>query len=173
MARRIVLTKISEPNYTITVRRQHRASLMMRLVPGGVEVFIPRWMKEDSPKVRTFIQSGLDKLGGKVPPIPAEQTTRKQIEAMVEVWAAQVGVKPERVQFRSMSRKWGSCSSRDNITLNSRLTWLPPQLAEYVVLHELVHLKVFNHGKDFKAMMSAHMPDWAERERELDSISFH
>lgn len=167
------MKKISEPDYTVTVRRQHRSSLMMRLVPGGVEVFIPRWMKEDSHKVRTFIRSGLEKLGGNVPPIPAEQTSREQIEVMVETWAARVGVQPGRVTFRSMSRKWGSCSSRDNITLNSRLTWLPPHLAEYVVLHELVHLKVFNHGQDFKAMMSAHMPDWVERERELDAVSFH
>ncbi len=145
---------------------------MMRLVPGGIEVFIPRWMKEDSPKVRNFIQVGLEKLGGTVPPIPDEQTSRKEIEWMVTEWAERVGVQPGRIQFRTMSRKWGSCSSRDNITLNSRLTWLPPHLAEYVVLHELMHLKVFNHGKEFKAMMSVHMPDWVERERELDSTTF-
>jgi predicted metal-dependent hydrolase len=159
-------------DYKITIRRQQRTSLMMRLIPGGIEVFIPRWMKKDSPKVRAFIQSGLEKLGGSVPPIPTEQTSRAQIEAMVKTWARRVGVQPGRVQFRAMSRKWGSCSSRDNITLNSRLTWLPAHLAEYVVLHELVHLKIFNHGKDFKAMMHSHMPDWLERERELDQVSF-
>jgi predicted metal-dependent hydrolase len=158
--------------YQVTIRRQHRTSLMMRLVPGGIEVFIPRWMKEDSPKVRNFIQAGLEKLGGSVPPIPVEQTSREQIEVMVKTWAERVGVQPGRLQFRTMSRKWGSCSSRDNITLNSRLTWLPPHLAEYVVLHELVHLQVFNHGKELKAMMSSHMPDWVERERELDSTTF-
>ena len=167
------MKKQLESGHSVTIRRQHRTSLMMRLVPGGIEVFIPRWMKEDSPKVRNFIQSGLEKLGGYVPPIPAEQTSRSEIETMVEIWAKKVGVQPGRVQFRAMSRKWGSCSSRDNITLNSRLTWLAPHLAEYVVLHELVHLKVFNHGKEFKAMMSAHMPDWAERECELDQTSFH
>jgi predicted metal-dependent hydrolase len=68
-----------------------------------------------------------------------------------------------------MQRKWGSCSSRDNITLNSSLTWLPPDLAEYVILHELVHLRVFNHGKEFKALMSQHMPDWKTREKALDA----
>lgn len=166
------MKKQLDNGHTVTIRRQHRTSLMMRLVPGGIEVFIPRWMKEDSPKVHTFIQSGLEKLGGSVPPIPAEQTSREQIEGMVNVWAKHIGVQPGRIQFRTMSRKWGSCSSRDNITLNSRLTWLPAHLAEYVVLHELVHLKVFNHGKEFKAMMSAHMPDWVERERELDATTF-
>jgi predicted metal-dependent hydrolase len=161
-----------QQDYKISIRRQQRTSLMMRLVPGGIEVFIPRWMKKDSPKVRAFIQSGLEKLGGTIPPIPAEQTSRAQIETMVEAWAQRVGVQPGRVQFRAMSRKWGSCSSRDNITLNSRLTWLPAHLAEYVVVHELVHLKIFNHGKEFKAMMRAYMPDWLERERELDQVAF-
>jgi predicted metal-dependent hydrolase len=164
--------KPDHSNLTVSVRRQHRSSLMMRTVPGGIEVFIPRWMKEDHPKVRAFIQSGLEKIGDSVPPIPAEQTSRTQIEAMVETWAKQVGVQPRRIQFRTMARKWGSCSSRNNITLNTRLCWLPPHLAEYVVLHELVHLRVFNHGKEFKAMMSAHMPDWKERESELDKMVF-
>jgi predicted metal-dependent hydrolase len=47
---------------------------------------------------------------------------------------------------------------------------VPRALAEYVVLHELAHLLVFNHGKEFKALMTAHMPDWRERERALDNI---
>jgi predicted metal-dependent hydrolase len=166
------LKKLSHSNLTITVRRQHRSSLMMRTVPGGIEVFIPRWMKENNPKVQAFIQSGLEKIGDSVPPIPVEQTSRAQIEVMVEEWAGRVGVQPGRIQFRTMARKWGSCSSRDNITLNTRLCWLPPRLAEYVVLHELVHLRVFNHGKEFKAVMSAHMPDWREREEELDKVVF-
>jgi predicted metal-dependent hydrolase len=166
------LKKQTDNGYAITVRRQHRSSLMMRAVPGGVEVFIPRWMKEDSPKVRAFIQAGLQKIGDSVPPVPAQQTSRAQILAMVDEWAAKVGVRPGRVTFREMNRKWGSCSSRENITLNTRLTWLPARLAEYVVLHELVHLKEFNHGKGFKAIMSAHMPDWTERERELDQVNF-
>ena len=166
------LKKDNPTNITITVRRQHRSSLMMRAIPGGIEVFIPRWMKQDSPKVRAFIQSGLEKIGDSVPAIPPEKTSRTQIEAMVEAWAVKVGVQPGRVQFRAMARKWGSCSSRENITLNTRLCWLSYHLAEYVVLHELVHLKVFNHGKEFKAMMSAHMPDWREREQELDKNVF-
>ncbi len=145
---------------------------MIRAVPGGFEVFIPRWMRKDNPKVRAFIQAGIQKLGGQVIPVPVPQITRKEILAMVDDWAARMGVQPKRVQFREMTRKWGSCSSVQNITLNTRLTWLPARLAEYVVCHELVHLRVFNHGKDFKAMMSAYMPDWQAREKELDSINF-
>jgi predicted metal-dependent hydrolase len=157
---------------TITIRRQHRASLMMRVIPGGVEVFIPRGMKPTHPKVQQFIAQGLAKLEDKILPVPPVLTPREAITGMVEAWAARLGVEPGRVTFRDMRRKWGSCSSRAQITLSTRLTWVAPHLAEYVVLHELVHLRVFNHGKDFKAMMSAHMPDWREREKELDAIRF-
>lgn len=163
----------TKDGHTITIRRQHRRSIMMRPVPGGYEVFIPRWMKETHPKVRAFIQSGLEKLAAHVPPIPTEQTSTDQIRAMVEDWAGRIGVQPGRISFREMTRKWGSCSSHDNITLNTRLCWLPPHLAEYVVCHELVHLRVFNHGKEFKSMMSAHMPDWQTREQELNQYDFH
>jgi predicted metal-dependent hydrolase len=164
------MTKPANP--TVTIRRQHRASLMMRAVPGGVEVFIPRWLKPTSPKVQQFIEQGLVKLADELRPVPAEQTSRAQIEAMVTYWAAKMGVEPGRVSFRDMRRKWGSCSNRAQITLSTRLTWVPPRLAEYVVVHELVHLRVFNHGKDFKAMMTAYLPDWRERETQLDALRF-
>ncbi len=146
---------------------------MIRAVPGGYEVYIPRWLRKDNPKVRMFIQSGIEKLGRPHIPIPVERTSRETISKMVTEWAARIGVQPERIQFREMTRKWGSCSSVKNVTLNTRLCWLPFRLAEYVVCHELVHLREFNHGKTFKALMSAHMPDWQEREEELDRINWN
>ena len=160
------------PDLKITIRRQHRRSLMMRPVPGGFEVYIPRWMRPDNHKVTEFIQSGIQKFGSQPPPIPVEKTSREDIIAMVKLWAARMELQPKRISFRDMRRKWGSCSSRDNITLSTRLTWVAPHLAEVVVVHELVHLRVFNHGKDFKAMMSLYLPDWQTREKELNAVRF-
>src|SRR5690242_16401294 len=87
------------PDLNITIRRQHRRSLMMRPVPGGFEVYIPRWMRPDNPKVTEFIQGGLQKLGTEPPPLPAEQTSRKEIIEMVNVWAARMGLQPKRISF--------------------------------------------------------------------------
>lgn len=160
------------PDLNITIRRQHRRSLMMRPVPGGFEVYIPRWMSPKNPKVSQFIEEGLAKLGSQPLPVPIEQTSRESILAMIDEWAMKLSVQPGRIQFRDMRRKWGSCSSVGNVTLSTRLTWLPAHLAEYVVLHELVHLRVFNHSKEFKTMLSAHMADWREREKELNQKQF-
>jgi len=66
-----------------------------------------------------------------------------------------------------MTNKWSSCSTKGNITLNSELTKLPRELAEYAILHELLHLIVPNHGKTFKALLSAHMPNWQELHKQL------
>jgi predicted metal-dependent hydrolase len=160
------------PEYTVTIRRQHRRNLYIRVVPGGFEVFIPHWMRKDNTKVRAFIQSGIEELQQHVVPLPPTKTSQDEIREMVAEWAGRIGVQPKRVQFRPMVRKWGSCSSRDNITLATGLTWLSPRLAEYVVCHELVHLRVFNHGPEFKALMSAHMPDWEDRLRELSAFDW-
>ncbi len=158
--------------HNISVRRQHRRSIMMRAVPGGFEVFIPLWMKPNDRRVRAFIEQGLAKLGGAARPVPPVLTPREEIITLVRTWAARMGVEPGRITFREMTRKWGSCSTTTNITLNTRLTWLPARLVEYVVVHELAHLKVFNHGAAFKTLMSQHLPDWQAREAEINAIRF-
>jgi predicted metal-dependent hydrolase len=153
----------------ITVKRQRRRSLMMRPVPGGLEVYIPHWLSEDHPDVQQFIAQGAAKLSDHVAPPPAVQTTEAAIREMVARWSVTIGVEAKRVQFRQMYRKWGSCSSRGTVTLNRALTWLPPHLAEYVVVHELVHLIELNHGAGFQALMTRHMPDWKARQAEINA----
>ena len=152
----------------IRIHRQRRRSMVMKRTPVGLVLFIPNWMKPNSPQVREFIADGIAKLG--MPAPASEQTRPAELRAILREWAKRLGVKPGRVQIRDMYQKWGSCSSRGSITLNTALCRVPRPLAEYVVLHELVHLRVFNHGKEFKAMMSVHMPDWVERDKALDAI---
>jgi len=152
----------------IKIRRQNRKSLMMKRTSSGVIVFIPRWLAKDDPQVQAFIAEGLQKLAP-LPPLQQRvpQITTEQLLAMVDVWALKIGVQPTRVRLRAMTSRWGSCSSKGNINLNRSLCFLPTRLAEYVVCHELVHLRVFNHSKAFKDMMTLYMPDWKIREREL------
>jgi hypothetical protein len=66
-----------------------------------------------------------------------------------------------------MRTKWASCSSRGTITLSRDLLKLPRDLVDYVVCHELVHLKIPGHGKGWQALMNIHLPDWRKREDPL------
>ena len=65
-----------------------------------------------------------------------------------------------RVRVRDMTRKWGSCSTSGTITLAADLSHQEVGFQDFVIAHELLHLRVPNHGKLFKALMNAHVPGW-------------
>lgn len=86
-------------------------------------------------------------------------------------WADRIGVHVNAIHLRNMNRKWASISTNGRLTLNTDLLNLPEPLTEFVIVHELVHLLVPNHGKLFKGYMSAYIPDWEERQRSLNAFS--
>ncbi len=85
-------------------------------------------------------------------------------------WAERLGVPVREIHFRGMQRKWASISTNGRLTLNTDLLNLPATLSEFVIVHELVHLLVPNHGRLFKSFMCAYLPDWEERQRCLESF---
>jgi predicted metal-dependent hydrolase len=71
------------------------------------------------------------------------------------------------LRLRKMRRRWGSCSRRGVVTLNTELVKLPLSLIDYVIVHELCHLYEFNHGPRFYRRLAQVMPDWRQREAML------
>ena len=71
------------------------------------------------------------------------------------------------LRLRRMKRRWGSCSSKGRITLNTELVKLPLTLIDYVIAHELCHLFEFNHSRRFYQLLATVMPDWKQREQML------
>jgi predicted metal-dependent hydrolase len=155
----------------VQIRRQNRKSFLMRITPAGrVVVYVPHWLPVDHPRVMTFIEHGLEQLAAHLPGQGRpQQHDAAAIRRLVAEWAARLEVQPGRVQLREMSKKWGSCSGRGNITLNTALCWLPYHLVEYIVVHELAHMRVFHHGPEFWEIVAQHIPDYEERERELNN----
>jgi predicted metal-dependent hydrolase len=95
---------------------------------------------------------------------------RAAAEPMLAHWCSQVGVRHEFLGIRRMTTRWGSCvPSRGRIWLNLALLDHPPDLMEYVVVHEVVHLRETSHGPKFQRLMDLHLPDWRERRRRLDA----
>ena len=85
---------------------------------------------------------------------------RKIIGGRVEYWAQRLNVQPRLVRIQRMTRKWGSCSTSEVITFAIDLADQEPGFRDFVIAHELLHLRVPNHGKLFKALMTVHVPDW-------------
>jgi predicted metal-dependent hydrolase len=73
----------------------------------------------------------------------------------------------KRVQLRAMRNKWGSISTAGTLTLASDLLDMPRRLVEYVICHELLHLKVPTHNRVYRLLLSSYIPGWREREQEL------
>lgn len=92
------------------------------------------------------------------------------VPALIETWEPILGVKAKSLVYRNMKSRWGSCQpSTGRICINTRLALYPPECLEYVVVHELCHLLVSNHGADFKGLLDRVMPDWKLRAKKLRS----
>lgn len=75
--------------------------------------------------------------------------------------------RPSKLTVRTMKRRWGSCSNKGSITLNTELIKLPDKYLEYVITHELCHLKHHNHGEGFYRLLSELFPGWKDARKEL------
>jgi predicted metal-dependent hydrolase len=83
------------------------------------------------------------------------------------LYAGVLAARPSGIGFRKMKSKWGSCSSKGKINLNTWLQFLPDELVAFVVFHELAHLKVHNHGSEFKALVRSEFPDFRALDKKL------
>lgn len=76
----------------------------------------------------------------------------------------------KRVFIKNSKSRWGSCSSRGNLNFNYKLLFLPPQVADYIIVHELCHLRHFNHGPQFWALVAQVCPNYKELRAALRAI---
>lgn len=96
---------------------------------------------------------------------------RKEAADLIDHWQQRLGVQINKFFVQAMSRQWGSCNPvTRNIRLNTQLAHKPLACLDYVVLHELSHLRVPTHGEEFVALLDALQPDWQERRRLLNDL---
>ena len=94
-----------------------------------------------------------------------------RLATIVERWWPRFGGRePYRLLIRDQRQRWGSCAPDGTLRFNWRLAMLRPDLAEYVVVHELAHLRVRNHSTEFWNLLSRAMPDAQERRRRLREV---
>lgn len=90
----------------------------------------------------------------------------QELKRRALAWAVRLRVNPGRVEITNMPRKWGSCTSDGVVTFAYELATTTEAFQDYVIIHELLHLRYRTHGKRFHAMMSALVPNWRELERQ-------
>jgi predicted metal-dependent hydrolase len=85
---------------------------------------------------------------------------RELVTMVIDDEAPELGVRPQRIQIRDQRSRWGSCSTRGTLSFNWRLVLAPFEVLDYVVVHELCHLREPNHSRRFWSLVEERRPGW-------------
>ena len=97
----------------------------------------------------------------------------ERIAARLPLWEARTGLRPSAWQIKNMKTRWGTCNTATRkIWLNLQLVKQPPVCLDYVIAHELTHLRYPGHGQDFQAFLTRAMPNWPEVRKALNNQTF-
>lgn len=163
--------------FNVKITRKRIRNLTIRVDADGlVEASVPERMPITD--VKSFIRRKAGWIEGQQrrlessPQARAERATDAEkkewralvsaiVPALIEKWEPVMGVHAGTIAYRNMKSRWGSCRpSTGRLCFNTRLALYPPECLEYVVVHELCHLRVPGHGPDFWKMVSHYLPNW-------------
>ena len=160
-----------------TLIRSDRKTLAIQIKEGEVIVRAPRQaIKADIEKIveehRDWIEKALQKQSAlpQYPPFSPEEVRAMADAALVDIpkrvahFAPIVGVRYGRITIRNQRTKWGSCSSKGNLNFNRVLMLSPEWVRDYIVVHELCHLKEMNHSPAFWAEVARVCPNYKQAE---------
>lgn len=119
-------------------------------------------------KKNHIIQTALEEAQNKTLNMDRTNEDLKEIvHSIVTDFQQELNLKVNNIYFRKMKTKWGSCSPRRNLTINTLLKHLPKTLIEYVIYHEMTHLIQKNHNDKFWKIISSKFKNYQEKEKEL------
>lgn len=103
--------------------------------------------------------------------LPANSArARKLAHDRVKYFAGLYGVSYNSIRIKNQSTQWGSCSSKKNLNFNYKIVFLPPELADYVIVHEVCHLLEMNHSERFWKQVARTIPDYKTKKSQLRRI---
>ena len=167
--------------YTVEVKRSRRKTMSLEVRRDGT-VLVRAPMKTAMASIRAFVEKNaawIEKQRQKLAAGPkTEALTEQELASLrrsAKQWIPQraahfapiVGVRYGDITIRCQKTKWGSCSSKGNLNFNLLLMLAPPEVVDYVVVHELCHRLEMNHSPRFWANVARVLPDYAQRRKWL------
>ena len=156
--------------------RSRRKTLAIKIIREGVLVYAPYRIKEEV--IRRFVESKWGWIERKLeaqakrpvyPPLSPEELkglrnqSRRVLSEKAAFFAKQLGVSYQKISIRSQRTRWGSCSGKGNLNFNCLLMLAPESVQDYVVVHELCHLREMNHGAAFWALVESVLPNYRQQ----------
>lgn len=168
-------------SFQYTIMRSRTKSVVIRIQPDGtVRVHCPPFVSKEriDEIVRSkanWIEAKIQTVKNKPPVIPLSQAelrtlitqAQKELPLLAARYTAPVGVSYGRITIRHQKTRWGSCSSKGNLNFNCLLMLTPPKVRNYVIVHELCHLKEMNHSPRFWAEVERVIPDYRKAKQWL------
>ena len=100
-----------------------------------------------------------------------EWQDKQEFKSRVREWAHKLNIEIRSLSVRPMRNKWASCSTAGSLNFNTELLALDRELGDYVIVHELLHFFVPNHGRVWKSLMLAHLGDYTRVEARLRAVA--
>lgn len=171
------VTVIRSNRKTVAIQVNSDLSVTVRAPRSASEKDIEEILKKKEAWISKHIEK-FKKTKEKLEAEPTEKLTRekvialaeealKVIPARVEYFARVIGVTYGKITIRNQKTRWGSCSSKGNLNFNCLLMLAPPEVLDYVVVHELCHRKQMNHSKAFWSEVEKVLPDYKEARKWL------
>jgi hypothetical protein len=145
-----------------------RLTVPVRMSDGEVDRVLDAhrdWIADERARQKPRLR--LDPHG--VSELEGRRAARELVHMLVEDEAAELGVAVNRIQIRDQRTRWGSCSPAGNLSFNWRLVLAPFEVLDYVVVHEVCHLREANHSRRFWRLVETRRPEWREQKAWLDA----
>jgi hypothetical protein len=101
------------------------------------------------------------------------ETARIFVENRISYFNKFYNFEINRIAIKNQRKRWGSCSSKANLNFNYKIIFLEPQFSDYLIVHELCHLKEFNHSKNFWSLVEKTIPNYKEINHKLRRLSIN
>ncbi len=153
--------------YTL-IKRRGLKNITLRVNSQGVKMYAPKYTPQRL--INAFWNQHKDKLPTVVPSLQKssedyaerKEVARKILLPLVAEWAHIMGLTHNRVAIKNTTSRWGSCSTKKNLNFSYKVAFLPDNLREYVIIHELAHLVHMNHSQDFWDEVGKYCPEYSQ-----------